>query len=292
MIVDFRVRPPFKAFLENSLFFPRNPAPDPVTMSGLHLGIEPYESFSRKSMSAFMDEMDEAGVDLGVVMGRQAPPSIGSVPNEDVAEMVAAYPGRFLGFGSVCPQDINAAIAEVDRIVGLGLRGVAMDNGYWDLYDDDESLFPLYEKIQSAGLILSLTSSIYIGKDMTYCMPVHIQRVAKRFPGLKITVPHGGWPWTTEMCAVAFQNSNIYLVPDFYMHLPDMPGAEQYLRSANSFLSHRLLYASSYPIRPLGQSIRQFRELDFASEEIRRRCLGENAARLLGLATPASSTAA
>ena len=86
------------------------------------------------------------------------------------------------------------------------------------------------------------------------------------------------------MCAVAFQCTNVYLVPDFYMHVPNMPGAEQYLRSANSFLSHRLLYASSYPVRPLRQSVRQFRELEFASDEIRERCLGANALRLLGLA--------
>lgn len=283
MIVDFRVRPPFKGFLGSFLYRPRNPHPDPVTISGLQLGIEPYRSFETKSMSAFIEEFDEAGIGLGVAMGRQAPPPYGSVPNEDVAELVRLYPGKFVGFGSVGSGEPTRAIREIEPIVDLGLRGVAMDNGYWGLYDDDESLYPIYEAVEKAGLILSLTSSLFLGEDMTYAMPVHIQRVARRFPGLKITVPHGGWPWTTEACAVAFQCTNVYLVPDFYMHIPNMPGAEQYLRSANSFLSHRLLYASSYPVRPLGQSVRQFRELAFASEAIRTRCLGTNALRLLGL---------
>lgn len=283
MIVDFRVRPPFKGFLGSFLYRPRSPNPDPVTMSGLQLGIEPYRSFETKSMSAFLEEFDEAGIGLGVAMGRQAPPPYGSVPNEDVAELVRLHPRKFVGFGSVGSGDPAGAIREIGRIVDLGLRGVAMDNGYWSLYDDDESLYPVYEAVEKAGLVLSLTSSLFLGEDMTYAMPVHIQRVARRFPGLKITVPHGGWPWTTEMCAVAFQCANVYLVPDFYMHIPNMPGAEQYLRSANSFLSHRLLYASSYPVRPLGQSVRQFRELAFASDAIRTRCLGENALRLLGL---------
>lgn len=283
MKIDFRVRPPFKSFLDTYLYRPRNPNPDPVTLSGLQMGLEPCESFTRKSMSAFMAEMDEAGIDLAVIMGRKAPPSLGSIANEDVAELVATYPGRFIGFGGLGGTDIAAVLAEVDRIVALGLVGVAMDNGYWGLYDDDERLFPVYEKVRDRGLILSLTSSMFIGDDMSYCMPVHIQRVARKFPDLTITVPHGGWPWTTQMCAVAFQCPNVYLVPDFYMHLPGIPGATEYLRSANSFLSHRLLYASSYPIRPVGQSVRQFSELEFASEEIRQRCLGANAARLLKL---------
>jgi uncharacterized protein len=265
MIIDFRVRPPFKSFLTSYLFRPRDPSPDPVTISALQMGLEPYESFSQQSMPAFMTEMDAAGIDLAVVMGRHAPEHLGSISNDDVAELVSLYPGRFIGFGGAGGSDSKSILTEVDKIAQLGLRGVAMDNGYWGLYDDDERLFPVYQRIQDHGLILSLTSSMYLGDDMTYCMPVHIQRVAKRFPNLKIVVPHGGWPWTTQMCAVALQCSNVHLVPDFYMHLPGIPGSEQYLRSANSFLSHRLLYASSYPIRPMGQSIRQFRELEFST---------------------------
>jgi predicted TIM-barrel fold metal-dependent hydrolase len=87
------------------------------------------------------------------------------------------------------------------------------------------------------------------------------------------------------MCAVAFQCPNIYLVPDFYMHIPNMAGADEFLKAANFFLSYRLLYASSYPVRPLGQSVRQFSDLAFSDDAIRRRCLGENAGRLLGLST-------
>jgi len=62
-----------------------------------------------------------------------------------------------------------------------------------------------------------------------------------------------------------------------------MPGANEYVKAANYYLGHRLLFASSYPVRPLGQSVEQFRALPFASDEIRSRCLGGNAARLLGL---------
>lgn len=280
MLIDFRVRPPFKGFLDTWLYRPRPPT-DARSTPPLLIGIEPYRSFSERSMPAFLEELDEAGVDLAVVMGRQAPPPYGCVPNRDVAELVEKYPGRFVGFGALPAGDAGKALSDLDEVIGGGLAGVAMDNGYWSLHDDDESLFPIYEELQARGLIVSLTNSIIIGPDMTYCMPVHIERVALRFPALRIVVPHAAWPWSTQMCAVALQCPNVFLVPDVYMHLPNMPGSEAYLRAANSFLGHRLIYASSYPIRPIGQSVRQFRALGFESEEIRARCMGGNAEWLL-----------
>jgi uncharacterized protein len=285
VIIDFRVRPPFGGFCDLHIFRPRKAKPDPVTASGLSLDMEPYRSFEERSMSAFMAEMDEAGIDVGVVMGRQSPEPYGSVSNDDIASLLAEYPGRFVGFGSVDGSTGQAALDEVDRCEAMGFKGIALDNGWCSppLYDDAEQLFPLYERIHERGLIVSLTSSIFVGPDVEYCNPVHIQRVARRFPALPIVVPHGGWPWTTVMCGVAFQCSNVYLLPDFYGHIPNTPGAEEYVRSANYFLSHRLLFGSSYPVRPLRQSVEQFKALGFANDEIRDRGLGENGARLLGL---------
>jgi uncharacterized protein len=285
MIIDFRVRPPYKSFLDSWIFRARDPNPSPVTVSPLHIGLERYRSFEERSMAFFMDEMDEAGVDKAVIMGRQSAPAYGSVPNAEVNELVKQYPDRFIGFGGVNGGLANA-LEEVDRVVDYGFKGVAMDNGWSDppLYDDDQRLFPIYEKCEKAGLILSLTSSIFVGPDLSYSMPGHIQRVAMAFPKLQIAVPHGAWPWTTQMCAVAFQCRNVNVVPDFYFHIPNTPGADEYLKAVNYYLQHRLLYASSYPVRPLRQSVEQFKALAFDRDETRQLCLGKSAARLLGLA--------
>ena len=88
MIVDFRVRPPYKSFLDSWLYRPRDPNPDPVDMHPLRMDADRCPSFLEKSMPLFMKEMDEAGIDVGVIMGRQAAPAFGSMPNEEVAELV------------------------------------------------------------------------------------------------------------------------------------------------------------------------------------------------------------
>jgi len=285
MIIDFRVRPPFGAFTTTAIYNRRDPNPDPATARALQMNLPYYRSFAEHSMEAFLDEMDAAGIGLGVVMGRQSPPAYGSVPNEDVAELVARYPTRFVGFGGIDGSDATRAMKDIERCIAHGFKGVAFDNGWCDppLYDDDASLMPLYERCMEAGLIVSFTSSVFVGPDLTYSDPVHIQRVAKRFPKLRIVVPHAAWPHATAICAVAMQCLNVHLIPDFYGYIPNMPGADEYVKAANYYLGHRLLFASSYPVRPLGQSVEQFRALPFASDEIRSRCLGGNAARLLGL---------
>jgi predicted TIM-barrel fold metal-dependent hydrolase len=286
MIIDFRIRPPYKSFLDSWIFRTRDPNPSPVTISPLHIGLERYRSFEERSMKYFMEEMDEAGIDKAVIMGRQSAPQYGSVPNSEVAELTREYPDRFIGFGGVNGSDTAVAMEEIKKIVDYGFKGIAMDNG-WSappLYDDDERLFPIYEKCTELGLILSLTSSIFVGPDLSYSMPAHIQRVAIAFPKLDIVVPHAGWPWTTQMCAVAFQSRNVNLVPDFYLNVPHTPGAEEYMHAVNYYLQHRLLYASSYPVRPLKQSVEQFKALNFEKDETRQLCLGKNAARLLKLA--------
>ena len=56
----------------------------------------------------------------------------------------------------------------------------------------------------------------------------------------------------------------------------------EFVRAANSSLSHRLLYSSGYPVRPLGQSVDEFRLLPL-EPEIMENCLWRNAARLLDL---------
>jgi predicted TIM-barrel fold metal-dependent hydrolase len=255
-------------------------------MDGLSIDLPVPRSFEQRSITAFIDEMDEGGVDLAVVMARHAPRYDGIVSNDDVAELTHRYPKRFVGFGAVDVTNVSTARREIERCQSLGLRGVAFDNPWSDpaLYDDDASLFPLYERCADLNLLVSLTSSLYLGPDITYSMPSHIQIIASRIPALKIIVPHAAWPWVLPMCGVALRFTNIYLLPDFYGYLPNMPGAEHYMQAANSYLSYRLLYGSSYPVRPLTMSLKQFRGLPFASDAIRSRCMGGNAARLLGIA--------
>jgi hypothetical protein len=70
MIIDARVRPPYKSFQQVLASAPG--VRKPVKRSPLISGYERPQSMVQKSLELFIAEMDEAGVDKGVLVGRQA----------------------------------------------------------------------------------------------------------------------------------------------------------------------------------------------------------------------------
>ena len=284
MIIDFRIRPPFKSFLSLSMYGKGEPPKSSRHISPFTLNCGPVPSAEQKSIELLISEMDDAGIDQAVIMGRQAGSKYGFVLNDDIAELGHRYPGKFHLFGGVCLNDVSAAIAEVERVIGeMNFKGIAVDGGWSDppVYIDDERFFPIYEKCQSLGAILSLSMSIFLGPDLTYVSPVRLQHIAASFPDLLIVVPHAGWPYVMEFLGVAFRYRNVWLAPDFYVYIPGMPGASQYVEAANFFMADRFLFASSYPERPLKQTVEEFNNLPFRPDVLEK-ALFKNAQWILG----------
>ncbi|RPJ52449.1 MAG: hypothetical protein EHJ95_04030, partial [Methanobacteriota archaeon] len=76
---------------------------------------------------------------------------------------------------------------------------------------------------------------------------------------------------------------NLWVVPDFFQFIPGFPGAMDWVAAANHFLGDRILYASSYPVRPLQQSLDEFRRFSYGPGVLEN-LLAKNAGRLFGLA--------
>jgi predicted TIM-barrel fold metal-dependent hydrolase len=90
---------------------------------------------------------------------------------------------------------------------------------------------------------------------------------------------HGYWPNAQQAVGLAFRYDNVHLVPDMYIF---QPGSDAYVQAANSFLSQQLLFGSSYPFRPIRQSIEDFARLGFHESALDDLFYG-NAARLFKL---------
>ena len=284
LAIDFRVRPPFKGFLDLQIYGEKNRDPDGTHMTIFALNRAAEPSYDLRSMDAVIGDMDDAGISHAVVMSRVNDRGPGQVSLQDLQDLQAAYPGRFIGFAGIDCNDVTLAVSQVSAAKAAGMAGVALEppSGTPPLHHDDDRLNPVFELCDELGLIVSLTASVFIGPDLEYSNPVHIHRVAKRFPKVSFVIPHACWPWAAEICGIALQCPNVYLAPDFYLNVPDIPGAHEYVRAANTYLSHRLLYASSFPVRPLKQSLQDFRRLPFRDDAVLERCLRLNAEQLLG----------
>jgi hypothetical protein len=277
-VIDFRLRPPFGAFADLIVF--RDAAR--TARLAKELGFELAPSVRKRSMDLLLQEMESIGCRWGVITGRTGT-VFGSVDNRVIEEVIAAHPGRFVGVAYVAPHDRKAALAEIDRAMRAGFRAVVMEPGLaqppWHM--DDARLYPIYERLESANVPLVFMAGGNAGPDLAYTSPEHVDRVARDFPGLRIVLAHGGWPWVSEILHVCYRRPNLWLSPDMYL-FGGMPGALDYVNAANGFMAERFLFASAYPVLPLPAAVRAF--LDFPIRpEVADRLLYRNAARLLGL---------
>ena len=285
MIIDARVRPPFKS-LKQVLSSAPGSRP-PVKRSPLVSGYERPQSMVQKSFELFVAEMDDAGSDKGILVGRQAGHRL--VSNDDIAELQNMHPTRFpVAIAGINGSNVEVAVNEVERAIkGLDFKGIAMDPGWLvpPLYVDDKSIYPIYSKCAELGGVLYLTCSLMQGPDISFAEPARIQRVANDFPELKIVVVHGAFPFTNEMLGVMIANAplgNLWVMPDFFQFIPGFAGAQDWVEASNHYIGDRMLYASSYPVRPLKQSLDEFRRFHYQPEVIEN-IMANNAANLFGI---------
>ena len=280
-VIDMRCRP---AFLHD--FFGATPgSPEHATARWLNRRVGtrgPDDHFERSlTQDGFLQEVRDAGLAKAVVVGRHTPSQ--HLPNDTIHRIVHGH-GALLGIAGVDPalQGTQAALAEVERAIKvLGLSGVGIEPGFGapPRHPDDALYWPVYELARSLGVPVFLMSGPTT-PDPRFNDPAGLARVAQAFPDLPLVVYHGYWPHVQAAIGLAFRHENMHLVPDMYLF---QPGKEAYVQAANQFLPAQLLFGSSYPFRPIGQSIDDFAALGFKDEVLDGLFYG-NAARLFNLA--------
>jgi len=278
-IIDFRLRPPLGGFLTTIMFREKE-----RTMRRIRqLSLEPPPSLLELSVEKLFREMDDAGVAMGVVTGRNTGSRFGTVTNEEVAAIAARNPGRFVACGGVNPVDTAAALREVDRIAGeWRMPAISMEPGFAPepMRANDRRLYPIYERCAERGLAVILTLSLMTGPDVSYCLPVDVDQVAHDFPALPLVIAHACWPWVQPILGVAFRRTNVYLSPDIYAI--NLPGRDDFALAARTYLQDRFLFGSGYPFAPVGGAVEAYRALGF-SGEVADKIFRRNAVGLLRL---------
>jgi len=211
------------------------------------------------------------------------------VPNDHIAEVVAAHPDVFLGFGVVDPRQGAVAEREMRRCKELGLAGIGELNPARQHFKPNDPQFgALWSTAADLGLPVLFHGGYAaagaglpggMGVRLGYSRPIYLDDVAAEFPTLTIICAHPSWPWESEALAVAMHKGNVYL---------DLSGwAPKYLsgevrRYVNSRIPDKVLFGSDWPGISVDRWLDEFAELDL-KEESRRKILLQNAVRLLRL---------
>ena len=98
-IIDFRYRPPYGSYRETIMYRDLERA----RRCSEAFGMTQSPAVAARDMEASLTEMDRAGIGMAVLAGRKVLPHIGIVDNQDIVDLIHAYPGRFTGMAGVDP---------------------------------------------------------------------------------------------------------------------------------------------------------------------------------------------
>jgi uncharacterized protein len=210
------------------------------------------------------------------------------VTNETVAAACRDYPDVFTGLGSVDPRKGEAAVAEVENIAALGLRGVKFHPSMQAFAPDDPQYWPVFAACERNGLLALFhtgTSGIGArqpggqGVRIDLAHPLKLDPVAAAHPELTVVAAHFGWPWHMDLIAMALHKTNVYI--DISGWAPRRVPAEV-IRELRGRLSGQFLWGSDYPFIAPERCLSELEELDLP-EAVMRAVLHDNATRVLRL---------
>jgi 5-carboxyvanillate decarboxylase len=103
-------------------------------------------------------DMARSGVDMQVIMvnspGVQIfeaaeATALARLINDRAAEWMARWPDRFAALAAIAPQDPEAAALELERAVGMGLKGAVINSHTKGHYLDERRFWPIFEAAQA-----------------------------------------------------------------------------------------------------------------------------------------------
>jgi hypothetical protein len=234
-------------------------------------------------------QMDSLGISQGVLSG----------PNNLTAEWCNRAPHRFIASwlpDSVILNPEEEAEKFIDAIDNQGFRGLGelFTNCYFGIPINHAQFYPLYRICQERNLPVFIHTG-FNGPDyhretpsfrVNLCNPLLLEDVIVTFPDLKIVMAHMSFPFTEQAIYMLLIHSNVYMDvatmnwcvgrAGFYRLLQqvmDMAGPDKIL-----FGSDQMNMPQMIPV-----AVSAIREAPFLGEEDKRKILGGNARKLLGI---------
>ena len=280
--------------------------PDPVASLARETGLE-IPSGRGVAAARWGQELQERGVEAAVLMG--------SIPGEgdEVAEAVEALGGRCIGYAMVDPTK-PACAESIARMGEKGLRGAAFFPAMHGYQISDEAIRPALNAVRDSGLVafvhfgllrLGLRDKLGVGCpfDLEYANPIHLHKVALRYPEVTFQIPHFGCGFFREVLLLGAQVSNVVLDTSssnswINTQAPGITLQEVFARALDVYGSKRILFGTDSNVFPRGWRKDIFEEqvgilgkLGVTADEAAD-VLGENLARLTGSENPSPTETA
>jgi len=249
-----------------------------------------YENPRAKLITAeeLIASMDESKVDISMVQNiGWTTHELCVETNDYILEAINRYPDRLVGFCSVQPLSMGAAIEEIERCAGGGIRGVGELRPDIQMLalDNKEFMQPFVDALVNNKMILLTHTSEPVGHQYQgkgSATPQMLYPFIYNHPELTIVCAHwgGGLPFYALMPEVEKVLENVYFdsAASPYLYNPRIYGQMVGLIGEN-----KILFGSDYPLISQSRMIKEILMQDL-SDLAKMKILGENARKLLGIA--------
>lgn len=219
-----------------------------------------------------LDSMRDNHIDKLVVHATATKPEQVPVINDYMAGLIGP---DIIGFGTLHSGYAHCG-AELDRIEQLGLRGIKFHPVFQGFAIDDESMFPIYERLEGRLPIL-----LHVGDKNTDCAtPERLVRVLRRFPGLTVIAAHlGGYGEWEAAKRYIIGHENVYVDTSSAIRFMEPGEAAAMIRAHGT---DKVLFGTDYPLSLHKAELEVFDRLGLTEAESEQ-ILWKNAYRLLGL---------
>ncbi len=230
------------------------------------------ERFANDQISAagILEELDDAGIQRGVLFAVYAPRTVGVTPNGDIIASLATDPDRLSGFASLnvdrWDEDGAAAMDALDEALSAnGMIGVKLAHAHQHMRFDDVAYWPIYEIAAARGapVYLHTGSTPFPGaaNDPAYTDPAYLEAAIAAHPDTVFVLGHLGYDFhnhlsgALETCLdLAARYDHVFLEPSALGSRGSDPEGENLPRAMRRIredgLTDRVLYGSDGPQSP------------------------------------------
>ncbi|GMT42744.1 MAG: amidohydrolase [bacterium] len=231
------------------------------------------------SYEKLMSQMENSGVDKGLIL------SLAQLKQNDFVKSICEKSkGKLFALAGFDP--LKQSVDEIGGYLDADcFKGIKLHPRRENFSPLDERAFPIYEAAMSKNLPVNFD---VFGHTTTLPMddirPSVFDRLAKKFPKLKMVLSHCGAPWVMEAFFVAKSNKNVYLDCSFIISRFGDSSVFTDLLYTAKHLDQKLIYGSDFPEEPVNRYLSlakiAFKELP---EEKKSNIFGLNAARVYDL---------
>lgn len=237
---------------------------------------------------------------ITVVFGGKARLSGLWVDDRYVAEYAAAHPGELIGFLSVDPTQDGWERELREGHEELGLAGIKLLSMYAGFRPDDALLDPLWQYASRHALpVLLHTGTTFVAQAPLECtLPRHLDRVAIRFPDVKIIMAHLSHPYEGECVAVIRKHPNVY-ADISALHYRPFQLYHSLMLVQEYGVWDKVLFGTDYPFTTVNATLDGLRSLNQMlegtalprlDEEAIERMIYRDSLKILGIERPSSDS--